>query len=258
MSTPQSFPAFLPEQTSSELRSPHLRPRRVNVGRRERRASVAGGLALAAIGARRGGPLGAVAALAGLGLVARGVTGHCAMYQALSRDTARSRAGEQKHLDVSRSIQVLAPPARVKELLTWPKAWLGRSRRISVEQTGESRLTIEGRLGWLGRKTLELEIEPLGEGGVVWRTAPDAWLRVEARAEISGSPSGRGTEVRVRLHASPRPAIGMGLVRRAVEKIGERLVAVGLSRLKQLAETGEIASTGALRPTRPVRTEATS
>jgi len=65
----------------------------VNVGDAERVVSaVAGGmLALAGL---RGGLAGLAALVAGGALLFRGVTGHCSLYQALGRNTAR-RAGTE-------------------------------------------------------------------------------------------------------------------------------------------------------------------
>lgn len=61
----------------------------VNVGNKERWASVLGGAALAALalrgGRRRKGALG-LAALAGLPLIWRGATGHCPVYQKMGVD----------------------------------------------------------------------------------------------------------------------------------------------------------------------------
>jgi len=49
------------------------------------------GGSLLAVALSRRGPFGVAIALAGAGLVQRGVTGHCYAYQALQIDTARSR-----------------------------------------------------------------------------------------------------------------------------------------------------------------------
>lgn len=61
----------------------------VNVGQKERWASVLGGAALAALalrGGRRSKGVAGLAALAGLPLILRGATGHCPVYQKMGID----------------------------------------------------------------------------------------------------------------------------------------------------------------------------
>lgn len=69
----------------------------VNVGKTERWASVLGGAALAALalrGGRRSKGLG-LAALAGLPLIWRGATGHCALYEKLGLDRTQHQGSGQ-------------------------------------------------------------------------------------------------------------------------------------------------------------------
>ena len=67
----------------------------VNVGKTERWASVLGGAALAALALKQGRKKSALglAALAGLPLIWRGATGHCAVYQKLGIDKTNGQAG---------------------------------------------------------------------------------------------------------------------------------------------------------------------
>lgn len=67
----------------------------VNVGQKERLASVLGGAALAALalrGGRRNKGLLGLAALAGLPLILRGATGHCPVYQKMGIDKGEGAA----------------------------------------------------------------------------------------------------------------------------------------------------------------------
>ncbi|HEY7461227.1 MAG TPA: DUF2892 domain-containing protein [Gemmatimonadota bacterium] len=61
-----------------------------NVGTQERAASVVTGALVTIFGMRRGGFTGALLALAGGGLILRGMTGHCPAYSALGINTAES------------------------------------------------------------------------------------------------------------------------------------------------------------------------
>lgn len=63
-------------------------PMRVNVGERERAVSALAGGALLATGLSRRGWLGLLLAWTGVGLLLRGATGHCAVNEALGRNTA--------------------------------------------------------------------------------------------------------------------------------------------------------------------------
>jgi hypothetical protein len=60
----------------------------VNVGQAERVASALGGTLLIFSGLGRGSLFGGLMALAGGALVHRGLTGHCAVYERLERNTA--------------------------------------------------------------------------------------------------------------------------------------------------------------------------
>ncbi|HWM95107.1 MAG TPA: YgaP-like transmembrane domain [Thermoanaerobaculia bacterium] len=81
----------------------------VNVGKTERWASVLGGAALAALALRKGRGKSALglAALAGLPLIWRGATGHCAVYEKLGIDkgqgTGQGTSLASTHTDADRS-----------------------------------------------------------------------------------------------------------------------------------------------------------
>lgn len=64
----------------------------VNVGERERWASLIGGGLLAAYGLLRGSALRLPLVLLGGALAYRGYTGHCQVYEALGRNTASGMA----------------------------------------------------------------------------------------------------------------------------------------------------------------------
>lgn len=65
----------------------------VNVGDGERLASLVGGGLLAAAGLRRGSAAGAVMALVGGVLAARGLSGHCPVYDAMNSHAGKNHAG---------------------------------------------------------------------------------------------------------------------------------------------------------------------
>src|SRR6187399_2495632 len=67
-------------------------PTRQNVGQYERWASIGTGAALAAFGLSRGRASGLFLALAGGGLIYRGLSGHCDVYQALGLSTVEPQS----------------------------------------------------------------------------------------------------------------------------------------------------------------------
>jgi uncharacterized membrane protein len=76
-----------------EVMSPGSLPRtRQNIGEAERWASIVGGTVLVADGLLRGNTRGALTALVGGGLLFRGVSGHCLMYDWLGISTAAGPA----------------------------------------------------------------------------------------------------------------------------------------------------------------------
>jgi hypothetical protein len=73
--------------------------RETNVGVQERTASVVTGALITILGMRRGGVTGALMTLAGGGLIARGVTGHCPGYSALGMNTAETHGYDAHSYD---------------------------------------------------------------------------------------------------------------------------------------------------------------
>lgn len=76
----------MPVGTTSSASGPHTNP---NVGDIERVASISAGAALVAGGILRGSWSGALLALAGGGLLLRGLSGQCELYRALGISTSQ-------------------------------------------------------------------------------------------------------------------------------------------------------------------------
>ena len=80
----------------------------VNVGDREREASLIGGAVLAVCGLLRGSSSGfGLAAIGGL-LIWRGYSGHCAMYQAIGHSSVDQQSGSHSRQEPSREPPLLA------------------------------------------------------------------------------------------------------------------------------------------------------
>jgi uncharacterized membrane protein len=90
-----------------------------NVAPQERSLSALGGGALFAAGLARRGTLGAVLAMAGLGLLLRGASGRCPFYRRLGVDTAHGRPLRRK-LELRRAITIDASTDRIRESVRDP------------------------------------------------------------------------------------------------------------------------------------------
>ena len=223
----------------------------VNIGEGERLASLLGGGALAVFGLTRRSPAGAVLALAGGYLFYRGAVGHCRLYEALGVNATSSTqpggalnplAGSVK---VERSITINRPRAEVYRFWRQFENLPRFMQHLAAVTTVDER-----RSHWVARAPLgasaEWDAEVADEREhelIAWRSLAGSPVTTSGSVRFADAPGGRGTEVKVALEYSP-PG---GLVGAAVAKLfGEeptRQVHDDLRRLKQLLETGELAST---------------
>ncbi len=219
-----------------------IRSRRsgVNVPPLERVLTTGLGAALVALGIRRRGLGGWLATLAGGAIAARGVTGVCAVSRQLtSREEVRVR----------RAITIQRPRPEIyrlwRKLDNLPK-FLAHVSSVRLEGATTSHWEVkEGPLTL--RWTAEL-MDDVPDHYLRWRSLPGGDLDHEGELELRDAPGGRGTEVHVTLRYRP-PAVGwVGLpVQRLLARITRVQLGSELVRLRQLLETGELA-TGASRP----------
>jgi hypothetical protein len=73
-----------------------MQPRYQNVGRTERWLSILGGAALVMRGMQRPSMTNALLGLGGVGLLYRGITGHCPAYEALGIDRSEASYAERQ------------------------------------------------------------------------------------------------------------------------------------------------------------------
>ena len=137
--------------------------RRVNVGQGERLASVAAGAALALYGLGRRSLGGLVLAAVGAALGWRGITGHCALYEAL--DVDRSAPGPvQGNLGtkIDRHVTVNVPRARVfriwRNFTNLPRI-MSHLERVEALTPIRSRWVLKAPVG----TTVEWEAEIINE-----------------------------------------------------------------------------------------------
>lgn len=233
------------------------RPPRTNVGHIERWLSMVVGGLLAAYGLKRRETPGGVAAIAGAALLYRGATGHCDVYAALGIDRAgagprvaadrgsdtRQRLRGTAGILVEESITINQPVAEVfrfwRDFENLPR-FMKHLQEVSAREAGISHWVAKGPAGasveWDARIINEVENKLIG-----WQSLEGAV--VATAGSVHFDPSDRGTRVRVRMQYDP-PAgkLGAAVAWLFGEEPGVQ-IREDLRRLKQLLETGEIATT---------------
>lgn len=233
------------------------RPGRKNIGSFERWCStVAGGLLTAYALKRRQTP-GGMAALAGAAMLYRGATGHCDVYAALGIDRSqprprvaadrdsntRQRLSGDRGILVEESITINRPVSEVyrfwRNFENLPR-FMRHLTEVSVREAGISHWVAKGPAGisveWDARIINEVENKLIG-----WQSLEGSM--VATAGSVHFDESDRGTRVRVRMQYDP-PAgkLGAAVAWLFGEEPGMQ-VREDLRRLKQLLETGEVATT---------------
>ncbi|WP_266366793.1 SRPBCC family protein [Tellurirhabdus rosea] len=223
---------------------------RVNVGQTERIFSAAGGALLLTVGLRQGSLGGFLLALAGGGLVFRGMSGYCPMNEALGRNSAET--GEEAGVvEISKSLTIMKPREEVwaywrrHENLPNFMYHLKEVRQITdkrshwVAQIADSKLARAlGSVEWDADIIDEVPNERL-----VWKSIPGSLVDHSGEVRFNDVPGGRpGTE----LHATIKYRPPAGQLGTAVAKLFnqnfKQMIKQDLRRFKQLLETGEIAT----------------
>ncbi len=218
-----------------------------NVGTAERAASVLGGGWLAWKGLRRGGLTGVAAAIAGVALLRRGATGHCALKQKMGL----GRAGPAQPHDyfdrgvhVEESVTIQAPVAQVYAF--WRDfqnlaRFMQNVKSVEVLDDRRSHWVVKGPAGEVEWDAEIINEEP--DRLISWKSLPGAEVNNTGTVQFRQAPGGRGTEVRVVLEYLP-PAGRVGLaIAKVLGKTPGSDVREDLRRLRQLLETGEVPST---------------
>lgn len=226
---------------SATLRPQPRQAHTKNVGTVERWGSVLGGTALTAYGLKSRSLSGAALALVGAGLVYRGVTGQCQLYQALGINTAQDGEGAQR-IDIEKAIMVHKSPAELyqfwRHVENLPRFM---ARLKSVQSIGP------GRSHWIANVPMNMTVEWDAEitderenALIAWRSLAGSRLPNEGNVRFQRVAGGRGTEVRVSLtYMLPIGKLGAAVAKLFGEEPGQQL-AEDLRRFKALMETGEI------------------
>jgi uncharacterized membrane protein len=206
-------------------------------------AMVLSGVALVALATKQGKPwrtIGA-AALAGAPLAYRGATGHWPGSQPAPRQALDTAAEAEPTPSIHTAFTIDKPRAELyafwRQLENLPRFM---KNLIEVTDLGN------GRSHWVGKSALGLkaqwdaEIVEEREGQFLsWRSLPGSMVSNAGTVSFEESPNGRGTIVRVTMEVGT----GLGKVASKLGGATQQEVREDLRRLKELMETGEVATT---------------
>jgi uncharacterized membrane protein len=224
-----------------QLRSQSSTASETNMGPIGRWGAVISGAALAAYGLKRRSLGGAALGLAGVGLVYRGLTGYCQIYQALGINTSRD-GGTASVVEVDKAMTIDKSPEDLYrfwyrfENLPRFMTRLGSVQRLDNKR---SHWVAKAPLGMTAEWDAEITEERENEL-IAWHSLAGARIPNRGSVRFQSAPGGRGTEVHVTLaYAPPLGKLGATFAKLFGEEPGQQL-SEDLRRLKWLMETGEI------------------
>jgi uncharacterized membrane protein len=224
----------------------------VNVGQKERAASLIGGGALVFYGLSRRSWGGLALAIAGSGLVYRGATGYCSLCAALDKKGAQGEIGGkgnlsrqvpghggilvEKTVTINKSVEELYRFWHDLENLPRVMSHLERVREMG-----------DARSHWVAKApmgtTVEWEAQTIRDQEnhyIAWRSLAGSTVENSGSVRFLPATGGRGTEVKVIFeYTPPAGALGATVAKLFGEEPGLQVEA-DLRRFKQLMETGEI------------------
>lgn len=218
-----------------------------NVAETERWLSLIGGGLLAIYGLSRNNLPGVGLALAGGGLIHRGLTGHCTLYSALHISTkAHGRAaavGAGRGVKIVRATTILKPAnelyAHWRDFDTLPRFM---RHLVSIQVDGlRSHWVAHAPAGMTVEWDAEIVTDEPGRL-IAWRSLSGSQIATAGSVHFASLPHDRGTEVRVTLkYDPPGGQLGSWLAWVFGEEPGQQ-IREDLRRFKQWMEAGEFAT----------------
>jgi len=222
-----------------------------NLGLAERWASILGGAALVSYGVKKRSTHGTLLAILGGDLIYRGTTGFSVLYRALGIAPPEEFLGRsvsipyQQGIRVDKSITINKPREEVfafwRNLENLPR-FMQHVHSVSAIDNKRSHWIVRGTSGKIVEWDAEINNEQPNEL-IGWRSISGSDIDSAGSVHFKQAPFGRGTEVHLELqYIPPGGAVGAALSRLLGENPANQIEA-DLRRLKQLLETGEIATT---------------
>lgn len=210
-----------------------------------RMACLVGGGLLTFMGIRRGGAMGAGLALAGGAVALKGLA-DVPIEEGLQRLERALPTGSVK---IARSVTIGRSREEVwrfvRDLEGFPR-WARHVESVVTTDDGRSHWVVRAPGGTVVEWDAAIEAESPNER-ISWQTLPGSAIRHAGVITLRDAPGGRGTELTLRLeYDAPGGVLGRAIARLMGEEPGAQ-ARDDLRRLKQLLETGEMA-TNAMRP----------
>jgi uncharacterized membrane protein len=210
----------------------------INVGKAERLASALGGGALALYGLSRRSVGGAALALAGGGLLYRGVTGHCHTYGAIGANTADPA---YHGIHVRRSVTINAPPEVLYQF--WRRfenlpRFMRHLESVTELDSTHSHWVAKAPAGRMVEWDAEIT-DAVENRRIAWRSLPESDIPNAGVVEFAPATGGRGTVVHVELEYSPPGGVIGAAFAKLFGEEPQQQVSDDLRRFKQLIEAGE-------------------
>ena len=226
------------------------RDSRVNLSQPERLVSNVAGGALAVLGLKQRGMCGLSLALIGGGLLHRGITGHCYVYDALRVNTAMEKGSRAsvKHgegIKIERSVTINKSPEELYQF------WRNFENLPRFMHHLESVQVLDRNLShWVAKApagmTAEWDAQIINEKEnelIAWRSLDGATIANAGSVRFTRANQGRGTVVKVEInYGAPGGNVGAAIAKLFGEEPSQQ-VEEDLRRFKQMMETGEAAST---------------
>jgi uncharacterized membrane protein len=216
----------------------------INVGSSERLGSVLGGSFLVLWGLRRRSNFGALLALAGGGLIYRGVTGHCNLYAAMGKNTAEAPDPSdyfEHGVHVVQSVRIDKPAEELyrfwRNLENLPR-FMDHLESVRVTGDKQSHWVAKAPAG----QHVEWDAEIINDEPnrlIAWRSVDNSDVHSAGSVRFLPAKDGQGTDVQVTLDYLP-PAGELGRwVAKAFGEEPDQQVTEDLQHLKQHMEAGE-------------------
>jgi len=224
-----------------------------NVNSRERWVSVVVGSAVAAYGLSRRSIAGITLAGVGAGLVWRGASGFCAVYDALGlttvpesgHDTSNVSVPYGRGVRVEQTVTIGLPPEEIytffRNFENLPR-FMSHLKSVTVIDGKRSHWMTKGPAGsdaeWDAEIINEIPNELIG-----WRSIEGSQVDNAGSVHFKAQPAGRGTDVKVVLRYDPPGGVLGAMTAKIFGEDPAHQVKEDLRAVKMLLETGEIAST---------------
>jgi uncharacterized membrane protein len=210
----------------------------VNVGEKERIASILSGAGLILLGMLR--PSRWALAAAGLGayLLFRGMTGKSLLHK-LERTNQTNQ--QKRGIQVKQVLTISRPREEVyqywRDFSKLPR-FMRHLKEVKVIGTNQSQWVAEGPLGMNIKWNAELTKDDNGHE-IAWRSLPGSQVENQGQVEFLDAPGGRGTEVHVSLSYAPPGGKIAALLAKLFGRDPETEVQEDLRSFRSHLETGE-------------------